>query len=172
MDLCSVLCDPQLCTDSSSLKSFPFSYFWIPKLHTFSWFDFSESLICCLELCFYIYFLIVNDNTILRSTQHMYIFFLRNTFNGCVNMHGFGAGSSGVTALEKRRDGNNGGWLRLRSQLLDSFCQHWCSTKRPHFLQTLLARTFPLPFIYFFNFQVFHGQVLSSHCANHKSYNW
>lgn len=70
-------------------------------------------------------------------------------------MHGFGAGSSGVTALEKRRDGNNGGWLRLRSQLLDSFCQHRRSTKRPHFLQTLLARTFPLPFIFFFYILIF-----------------
>lgn len=70
-------------------------------------------------------------------------------------MHGFGAGSSGVTALEKRRDGNNGGWLRLRSQLLDSFCQHRRSTKRPHFLQTLLARTFPLPFILFFYILIF-----------------
>ena len=64
-------------------------------------------------------------------------------------MHGFGAGSSGVTALEKRRDGNNGGWLRLRSQLLDSFCQHRRSTKRPHFLQTLLAPYVSSSFYFF-----------------------
>ncbi|GMY22457.1 Polyamine oxidase 1 [Fagus crenata] len=60
-------------------------------------------------------------------------------------MHGFGAGSSGVTTLEKRRDGNNGRWLRLRSQLRDFVCQYRCSTKRPHFFQTPLA--FPIHII-------------------------
>ncbi|GMY22452.1 Polyamine oxidase 1 [Fagus crenata] len=60
-------------------------------------------------------------------------------------MHGFGAGSSGVTTLEKRRDGKNGRWLRLRSQLRDFVCQYRCSTKRPHFLQTPLA--FPIHII-------------------------
>lgn len=61
-------------------------------------------------------------------------------------MHGFEAGCAGITALEKRRDGDNGGWLRLRGQLRDSVCQHWRSQERPHFLQTLPARMFPLLF--------------------------
>lgn len=44
-------------------------------------------------------------------------------------MHGFDAGGSGITAIEKRREGINGGWLRLRSQLRGFVRQYWCSPK-------------------------------------------
>lgn len=66
----------------------------------------------------------------------------------------FGAGCSGITVLEKRRYGNNGGWFRLRSQLRDFVRQHWRSQKPTHFLQSALARTSRLSF-YLFNIMFF-----------------